>query len=235
MTLQIALLGSNGVLLASDTRKLNAYPDWPSQDTEEEEKVILSKDKSVAAAWSGTMPSREFLLGVVESFRKQWGEESSSLSESCSTLWEAEKRERQSEDVDCTLLVANSQKRQIYKAFFLRGKIRIILHKESHMRFGVSNGNDGNPACFFIYGYLSKNLVTVDNLVRLAAHYVLMGAKVNPLGVGGLTIHLSKDGNPFEEIPEHGIIQLMSESNHLDRRISEFLLTPLSADRAFDL
>lgn len=230
MTLQVAILSSDGVLLASDTCKLDTYPQWPTQAMEDEDKVVLNAEKTVAGAWSGNMPSEEFILSVIDVVGGKWGMADASVSESCFDLWKAEEQRRPSDVADCKLLIVHSKKRQVYKASFSRGKMpEVVLKGESHMRFGLSNGKEGNPACFFIYRYLPRELVPVESLVRLAAHYILMAGQVNPYGVGGLTIHLSKDGNPFEEVPEEKILQLMRESDHLDRLISGFLLTPLSA------
>ncbi|MGO8731329.1 MAG: hypothetical protein ACLQVM_00875 [Terriglobia bacterium] len=227
MTLQIALVGNDGILLASDTLRVDTHPDeWAVQTSEHGAKVVLNTEKTTAGAWSGIMPSREFISSVVEIAGNEWGKEHSSLSKAWSELWEAEKQKP--ETGDCSLLIAHSKKRQVYKVSFLRDKkeITVTLYTESYMRYGVHNGSLGNPSYFFIRRYFPKELIPIKNLVRLAAHYILMAGEINPYGVGGLTIHLSKDGNPFEEIREEKIVQLTAESDNLDSLIAGSLFTP---------
>lgn len=235
MTLQIALLGTDGLLLASDTRRLNTYPYEAGevQTSEPEIKAILNSPKTVAAAWSGIKPSSEFIVSIIDVFGREWGKESSTLTQFCTDLWEEERPRWQG---NCSFIVAHSNKREVYKASFSCGdRPRVTAYWESLLRSGLVNGHEGNPACFFIHKYLPKELVPIDNLVRWAAHYILMGGDVNPFGIGGLTIYTSKGGNPFEEIPEENILQLTNESNSLDRLTSGFLLTPLSAPDSVNL
>ena len=228
MTLQIALLGKDGVLIASDTRVLKTKLSGiePIQIYEHEDKVILNSPKTVAVAWSDNKPSGGFILAALDAFDSEWGKESSSLSKLCWNLWEKEKEKRQCEPIDCTLLIAKSKEKQIYKARFSRtDPMEIVAKPESLMRSGLVAGNDTNSACFFIHRYLPKELVATGRLAKWAAHYILMGGKINPHGVDGLSVHISKNGGVFKRLSERRLRQLESESNRLDGLISDVLFS----------
>lgn len=227
MTLQIALLGSDGVLTASDTRVITSdRAEVDPQIFDDEDKVTVSSDGTVVVAWSQNKPSKAFIVQLAEIFREQWGSLGLLLSSS-RHLWEKEKEGRPGDPVDCDFIIAKSQKRQIYRVLFSREKhVEIIPNTESHMP--VIAGQKTNSACFFTQAYHPTKLLPVENLIRWAAHYILMGAKVNSAGIGGLTIHVSKNGGVFQGLTEEQIRQLVSESEDLDRQISGFLFSAFS-------
>ena len=223
MTLQIALLGSDGVLIASDTRKLTTRYDEKTKKEidvfEHEDKITLSALKTVAAAWSGFMPSAPFLTSVANLFEEKWQSSDPQLKD----LWEKEKSLRQDDAVDCRLLIAKSNKREVYKVWLSRDSMRTTRNLESHILEGLPNGHETNSACFFTQRYAPKEPVPIENLVRWAAYYILMGGEINSSGIDGLVIYLSKTKGIFRRISETKILQLMKESNHLDQLISGFL------------
>ncbi len=230
MTLQIALLGKDGVLIASDT--LVTTSDFSGEETriyEYEDKVILNSDQTVAVAWSENKPSKEFIIQLTEAFDKKWGQESSLLHKSCRDLWEIEKQKDQCIPIDCNFIVAKSRMRQVYKAAFSRERnVDITPHREGNMIWaGLSAGQKTNSACFFTQAYKQDRIIPVERLIRWAAYYILMGAKVSS-GIEGLTIHVSKDGGVFQRLSDDKIHQLEHESKLLYQHISKFLFSPFS-------
>jgi hypothetical protein len=227
MTLQIALLGTDGVLIASDTRTTTS--DRAEVDPRifgDEDKVILNSNQTVAIAWSDNKPSMGFMVQLAEVFYQDWGADGLLLN-SCNDLWKAEKeRERETYGpVDCNFIIAKSKMRQVYRVSFPGvGSAVITAHREIHMSAGLPAGQKTNSACFFTAAYRREKLIPIENLIRWAAYYILMGAKIND-DIGGLTIHVSKNGSIFQRLSEEEIRQLKDESADHERRLSEFFFS----------
>lgn len=240
MTLQIGLLGSDGVVLASDTLVVKTLsededlqPVDPIHVHQHEDKVVLNATQKVALAWAGNKPSREFIHSILDAFEIAWGKDYPDLSDLCKAAWQQEEGSRQSVLIDCTLIVAKSGERGLYKATFSRGRMDILQKRENLMLSGVVAGHEANSACFITQRYLPKDeLAPIRVLVRLAAHYIRMGAKINPHGIGGLSIHVCRGSGLFERLPETRISRLGRESKYLDELASNFFSMGLLSVRS---
>jgi hypothetical protein len=231
MTLQVTLLADDGILLASDTLQVKMPTLAGDVETaSNESKIFLNPQKTIAAACCGRMLPEAFILSVIDVIGPNWEKGCLVVSECCFDLWKKEEEEHPFLGAeDSSLMIVHSQKRQVYKALFSKNmKPTLILKEENLMRHGARQGHDESPAYFFIRKYLPEKPAKIESLVRLAANYVLMAAELDPYGIGGLEIHVSKDGNPFDEVSEEDIRRLAKESRQLDSRIKEFILAPLS-------
>jgi hypothetical protein len=74
MTLPVALAGSDGILLASDTRQVeNHLDEWSVQTMEEGDKVILNPQRTIAAAGEGWVRRESFVNAIVGVIGSRWG------------------------------------------------------------------------------------------------------------------------------------------------------------------
>jgi hypothetical protein len=226
MTLQIGLLAKDGILVASDTRVLNN----PNKEGayielyEHANKIIRSVSEDTVIAWSRNRPSEEFLSSAVEAFDRDW-ENFTALRERCIQAWKIERTSRPGENIACCLLAATAGSREMYRAEFSdTGAVDVHTFYENLMPRGIITGNEGNSACFLIHRYLPKTSgVSVDNLLPWAAHYILAAGKINPHGVDGLLIYVSRSGGKFKRFSENLRKELESNSERIDALTVEHL------------
>ena len=88
----------------------------------------------------------------------------------------------------------------------------------------VWGGDETNAAKFFLQRYYSPDL-PVRKLLPLVAHTILMGAKINPSGVGGLEItFLEEGGHVTWEFGSPELKPLLQRSEDVERLIESRLL-----------
>ncbi len=87
----------------------------------------------------------------------------------------------------------------------------------------VINGDRGNPAGFFIEHYFPKRRrMPIQDLIPLVAHTVLIAGVLNPAGIGGLEM-LRCTSAGFKKVSERDIAALTKRSEELDAAISASL------------
>jgi hypothetical protein len=86
----------------------------------------------------------------------------------------------------------------------------------------IINGDWGNAAGFFIERYFPERRRPIQELRLLAAHTVLVAGRLNPAGVGGLEIVRCSSAG-FEKLGEDEIAALTEASMRLDEDIGASL------------
>lgn len=231
LTLQITLFADDGILLASDTLQVERPTSLGSVETaSNESKIFLNPSKTIAAACCEKMLPATFVFSILDAVDSSWEGGCLKVSECCFDLWKKEQEERPFfGDEYSALMIVSSRRRQVYQVSFSKNAKPIaILKEENLMQCGMQQGHSGNPAYFFVRRYLPEKPASVESLVRLAANYILMAARLNPYGIGGLEIYISRSEKPFNEVPKEIILQLTEESRCLDLKLKELLLKPLS-------
>jgi hypothetical protein len=216
VTFQIGMVGSDGVLLASD-RLVTRF--IPHRATSEIVKIVVREDLGLAYCCSGddSFANRVRIILDAHLGKKAIPIESH-LSEGI------EVARRGGNLGQGSVLIAYLTPRKVY-LYQLE-----MTQKPPDFACAVldrwSIGDQTNAAVFFSEQYLPKSPPPpVASLVSLAAHTVLMAHARNPTGVGGLDITVcTMDG--FYSLPEKELSALRQKSSALDSDIRSRLLTP---------
>lgn len=230
VTLQLAILGSDGVVIATDRQGMQPAKDSGGVDTVESEdaKVLFSSDGSIAALCSGTLYRSHFYCEIIEAARSDW-DDPPALQNHLDSWWNEQRTDPTAGTSESNLVLVNAESKTAFTIRFQRDRCILRPKEEWDLQNGLRNGHIANASYFFLKRYLpADEPIPVNSLLRLVAHYILMGHKINPHGIGGLAIFVSVDGNPFQKIPNETIKSLSAESSDLDKQIAEALLKPLS-------
>jgi hypothetical protein len=242
MTLQVVLGGNDGLLIATDLKKLT-QPNAPLLRGDQRgaletgmvrsgeygaEKIIFNAGKTVALACSGSDITFEIANKIIGLIESHWGEYIRPIEELCLREWNNLPQEQvdfanaRSENA---LIAAHCGRRESFKILFEKSGPRVVLHcHRKSQKFVILGGDICNPAGMILERYLPSNPPSIVMLRFLAAHFILMGGKFNPTGVEGLAMYFSGGSAPFQEIEEDVISALLEKSNRLDKHINRKLL-----------
>lgn len=205
MTLEACFIGSDGIVLASDQRRLDwgGGADWSALTP----KIYI--DPSGAFAWCGAGDQR-----VIDACERIF--DSISAAPQAFAIPTIPLRKL------CNDMAVYEGKRQLLFASAIEGmawmgsmsspvEVKEILNK-------WIIGDTGNTARYFPERYLPKEKTPVNKLLLLAAHTILMGSKCNPMLVEGLEIAVSAGGS-FQRLTDSEISNLTLRSARLDESI----------------
>jgi hypothetical protein len=246
VTLQCVLSGSDGILIATDTKAallpegvptiapFNRVASETGKMRSAElgtQKVLLSASKQVAVACSGQQT-------ISTRFAHQWLEE-------IERIWDASTNPRrdlqsflsekwmncgdQFRKVGGTLLLAHSAKSEAFKAQLKFDALELnAFFRNRHQQTVLLGGDIFNPAGMLLELYLPVKPVSVDELQFLAAHFILTGGKLNTSQVGGLALCIARNNQAFEWANDELVAALQENSERLHRNIRRRLSRTLS-------
>lgn len=225
MTFQVALRGSDGVVLASDTKMVSgsgARTGWTST------KIFCHADRGLAYACSGekiALTAGQFLSQRLESKEVKLQDMGSLLMQVGQQAWREqwgyEPVPRELIGTVSSLLVAWNQ----------QGESKLwrldIYHTPDCYQIDdkVVAGDTDNPAVFVLEHYYPDKLRPVVELILLAAHTVLMAAQHNPEMISGLEMVVCKDGS-CQPVSAEELTELRSRSHKLDENMGHGLYAP---------
>lgn len=228
MTFQIGMVATDGIILASDRRILNEIGYRISEHTA---KIICHSDPNSMYCWSGDESpgdvARRFLDFftdvTVDSGRTKDEQITEMLRKAADDVWASQYGPRYS--TPGSHLSLNNAAGTLLLA--CRGESRIGLWSMNYGRqISVYPVNDkshaGDPrssAVLFAELYYRAHQ-TIDELILLAAHSVLMAGKLNPTGINGLEIALwrNSESSP-QRLSNSEIDELIGLSSDLNEDI----------------
>jgi hypothetical protein len=238
MTLQATLVGSDGIVLASDRKGVKLFP---VRDSFLTSKIARNDTKGVAVAWSGSEITEIVGREVLEHFCDDWRVSPiEPLENLAKTVFAAEEERYKDETLKGDLVVitlgklskfhviqiderfvrtedAATKNKQLFREpnEQLPREPRIVCREYRNKRI---TGDEGNPAIFFCRYYEPE--VSVRELTRLAAQIIVTGAQFNDEGVGGLEI-LRCTGRGFELVGDEETEALQKDAERLHRRVGK--------------
>jgi hypothetical protein len=222
LTFQIGIVASDGVFLASDLKRTNvgAGP-HTYRSSSETPKIHVSDRGQVAYCYSGNDVADEAArifcaqaAGLEDEFEIQKTLKASALeaigSENISNERQALQRG--------SLILALGKANRNPELWCLDLRTPSARPIGNH----IINGDLSNPAGFFMERYFPKGRRTIEELLLLAAHTVLVASRLNPDGISGLEmVRCTAQG--FQKVSEEKIANLTERSEQLDKNIAASL------------
>jgi hypothetical protein len=247
MTLQVILGAQDGVLIATDNKQVTLTSESLKRSDERialetdsihigqygADKIVFNKAKTIAIACGGWDGAQYVSQGIAEELDSVWGEYVGPIEALVNARWtcipEAERGESLEFSSNTSLIAVHAEKGEAFKIFFKKESgIIAIFHRRKNQKFVLLGGHIQNPAGTFLeIGYPSGH-PRIDDLVFLAAHFILTGERLNPAGIDGLEIHVARNGNPFEEIGEGRLSRIRDASDKFHRKLKRSLVKSLS-------
>lgn len=223
MTLQVAMKGNGGIVLAGDLRwslplQLRGEYWKEGKNGRESTKFKIDCDRGIAIACAGDMGTAGHI--AVEALKM--GDAAAvnpipSLKEIAKRLkaWERN-------DAEC-LMVVNGERPRLFSFSTMRTVIRRNQpirewspDGRQEMAF-ASAGDSQNAALFWVEKYYDKR-IKIQQLVPFAAHIIHCAEKFNPAWIRGLEMVVC-DSSGIRYLPENVIEQLMQRAEELDQSI----------------
>jgi len=209
MTLQVALVGTDGTVLASD-KQVGVRNVSPFRSFQAASKLYRALDRGRLTCWAGDDPAAT----VAENILKLDTEDDPHCLEEEMRIVFAKATQALdglAPNGEIMLLTTKNPKRIQYVQS-RNGKC------SSHTSLDkMVAGHNTNPATSFIELYYKEGL-SVSNLIPLAAHTIVTAGRYNPAGIGGLEIVICTTQG-FEFIKEQKIADLMKWAKKLDSEI----------------
>jgi hypothetical protein len=227
VTLQIALIGSDGWVLASDkkARNLLGPSSWLTT------KIAYTTEwacsfwgdevaRAVRDQITGALQSGQLLLND-PSFNSRLQQMSNSLWKSkFESLGEHERNSQAQHNLRGVIFMQKDKPCQI---------IDLSVARESYAEFSETKtvkGDTRNSAAYFIERYYDEELragtATVSVLKKLAAHTILTSSHINLQNIEGLQI-VSCQGGIIAQLESDGLSQLIEDSKNIDKAIKKIM------------
>lgn len=224
MTLQVAMIGTDGIVLGSDQRNVVTVAEGEGVASGHlTNKIFYNKDLTVMAAWSGEDPAKRLASEIVNL----------SDSELCNLIGiEAHSDRVYQEECQRLGVPHNIGDVILVRATDLEKIYRIHVQEKSACcaYYGkVITGHFANPAIYFLERfYRESEKWPIKRLTPLIAHVILEGGKINPWGIEGLEIAQCFNSG-IRKIEKNEREELEAMSKGVSTEISRYL-TPMVAD-----
>jgi hypothetical protein len=225
MTMQVGMVGTDGILLASDTRWMETY--FSVRQTTTRSKIEINRNRGIAVSFARNMDTSLVIANQIISELKDedWDDPEISIEQiTAAVLTRCEERK----DAQCLIVLATPHP----CLFSLRianvgGVVKPLCMSESSK---VVMGDNINAAIFFSERCYSRK--PIRELVPVAAQLVVGAGKLNPGAIEGLEIILC-DASGFHRLSDESIHQLESQASIFDEsivsalsRVQEFTYAP---------
>jgi len=214
MTLQVALVGTDGLILASDTKVNVLNQNFNSTATRS--KVLIAHDRKIAACWSGEQwPSYNLADQIVRrmsdaDFQYPYNSLRTLASEIVNRRG-IHGEEYASAEV---IVVTNQNEPKTYEITATRDRCDCWRQDK------IVKGHLANPALYFTERYYDR--LSIARLLPLAAHVIVNAGRINPRGIEGLEVILcTKEG--FETLNAAEIAELVAWSDKADSEIKRLI------------
>jgi len=226
MTLQVAMVGTDGVLLASDTlwsetrQEMISGKAQHSRHTYGRTKIFVDEKRNVAVSFARNMEtSRRAAELIASDVREaQWESPETIIEEIAFRAIESLPQNRF--DVNCLIVSPNM------RVFQLEMEQRFTPEGQQdhpscceHTDKAVA-GDTFSPALYLMEQYYEPR--PIHTLAPLASQIIFAGAKLSPDRIGGLEIVLC-DKSGVHRLPVDSIRELQSSAQKQDKRLREAL------------
>jgi hypothetical protein len=177
MTLHVALVGTDGIVLASD-KKIGIRNTNPFRSFEAS-KLCLDFERGRVACWAGDDPAITAAKNILASD----SDEPTHLQLEMESVFKDAEQTINGFGLNGEVILLTTKNPKKIEYFQRRNKACSTYTSTNKML----SGDNTNPATSFIELFYRENL-TVKELIPLAAHTVLTAGRHSPAGIGGLEI-----------------------------------------------
>jgi len=221
MTLQVALVGTDGILLASD-KKINQSAERAAY-TGLTSKIRVNYSRRIATCWAQYAPAADVAKQALELSDTDLLDPRGPLENLAEKIFEEARGENQFAFPNGDVILVTIGELPAVHLLTVEGK----QYRCSRRDDKAIAGNNVNSALFFIQRYYKK--LPIDDLTPLAAHTILSAGYVNQTGVEGLEIlRCTKEG--FDFLEEKEISALTAWSCKLDTKIGRLVFSGPAAN-----
>jgi len=227
MTFQIGLVGSDGLIIASDETAvreggLRADGKCSMRVSSGVEKIFVAKKNNLICAFAGDSIVTNFASELIQSVSS--GDDLSedlALKNRATEVYEAHHSVEIRKRTSGQMMVAIPGVLKLWEFLFMGGEV--ILQAVSNRSFC---GDRCNPAVYFAERYLPLDSLKypVERLKLIAAHTILEGSALNPTSVGGLSILICMTGEQPRFLEPDELQELRTHSQKLHDMIAVTLL-----------
>lgn len=228
MTLQVCLIGQDGFVLGSDTRGVRLGPGEITQQYSTS-KIYFNEHECAAWCSSGHHMARslcdklEELLAIPAlNGPRTWMQFHSDLRRAVEVVQLSSSPEEQQVGQGRILLVAGMEgeiKGYLYEVGWVQNQQKWEIYRSIPFRDRMISGATGNAAIFFPQRFHSITRQEPE-MLRIAAHTLLMGHRIDPGPIDGLEIVAFHAGK-LRKLSDDELDSLRSFSDQLDCRMAE--------------
>jgi len=223
MTLQVGMVGTDGVLIASDTRWMNtprwANPESPPRATFNSPKIIVNHARGIAISCARNMETAHHVASEIISGLKDEDWEYPILpieGIGAKVLPSAGERN----DAQCLIAFTRPTPRLFLFQFgMINGQWGSICQS---MQTTAIAGDNVNPAIFWAERYYRE--LPIESLLPLAAHLIVSAGALNPTAISGLEIVLC-DAAGLHRLSDDSTRDLKAKATESDRNIGDLFLS----------
>jgi hypothetical protein len=219
MTMQVAMVGTDGLILASDTRWMNA--DSGVRHTNNSPKIRIDHERGVAIGCARSMEiagrvASELLSQLSE---KDWLFPQSRATEIANQVLDSCTAERR--DFQCLLVPTRVLGPRLFKLHAGVFNLQQGAMCQSEGRAAIA-GDNVNPAVFWSERYCIRlPLQPTQTLIPLAAHLITAASTLNSLAINGLEIVLCNESG-CHRLSDEAIKELTAQVSEWDDQIGAF-------------
>ncbi len=226
MTMQVGMVGTDGVLIASDT-KWHSAPQIPTEKlwvtgrhSFNSPKIKISEKRGIAVSRALNMETASHVADeIIENLDEH---DFPNPVGPIEVIGERVLHTADRQDAHCLIVLARPVPQLFMFCFGLVDGTRgPICRKMESISFA---GDNVNPAMFWAERYYKK--LPIKTLIPLAAHLIFTARNLNNGAIGGLEIVLC-DESGFHRLSDESLNRLESWSYEFDQRIESLLLDRL--------
>jgi hypothetical protein len=181
MTLQVALVGTDGIVLATDLKLSRVYGN--QYETSLTDKFRVNHERGLAVMWSGDFfPSRDLAMKALEMTDEQLEFPDHLLEETARQVFTEARRTIGLPMVDGEVILVSTKDLATIHHITVKGE----SFSDVRIFDKAISGHHANSACSYVQLFYEKR--PVPELIPLVAHTILSAGRINPAGIGGLKI-----------------------------------------------
>lgn len=222
MTMQVAMVGIDGIALASDTREthppiLRENQFWSGiQYGSNASKIRISHERGIAISCALDMEvASQIADGIIRGLKDEDFENPINAIEEIARGFQTQERIK----AQCIVILARPCLQMFMFQFaIINGQWGPHCRK---MQSKAIAGDNVNPAIFWMERYYDESMA-VGQLIPLAAYLIVCAGQINPYGIGGLEI-VRCDSAGIHPLTRAENREWESKARDLERRIKDQL------------
>ena len=232
MTMQVAMVGVDGIVLASDTRYAHTQrsENFETRHTSLSSKMRFSEGRDIVIACAKSMEtSRMIADAILDGLTdNDWTYPILPIERIAQRVVDSVDADRK--DSQCLIVSTHPTPRlfQVETATVNGEPGRSICHD---IKDKAISGDRANAAIFWAERYYKKE--SVESLIPLAAHMIVSAGKLNPASIHGLEVVVCDSGG-CRFLPDDSIASLESAASQWDENIGSLFYDHVVEKEKFD-